>query len=415
MDLARDLPLAVLLLALIVAAVVLGAAETSLLRVRETRVKLLAADGGRRARRLLGLLDDLPRVLNAVLLAVLLVQIGAATVAGVMAQRWFGNLGVTLGSVVLTAVLFVYGEAIPKTYAVRYPLVTAQALAWPVWALSVALRPVVSILVRFADLQAPGSGIASPAAVSEAELRALAAEAEQAGEIEPSDRELIERAFRLGDRHVGEIVVPRTDIVGVPSDAAVGEALEIALGAGHRRLPVFAGSLDEIVGVVRLRDLAAAVATGEPEDVRDLTAEVLVTPESKRVVDLLGEMQAKGLHLAVVVDEHGGTAGMVTIEDVVEQLVGDVADEGESAAADIRRVGAGRWRVIGTCDLVDLEDALDVELPDGEWTTAAGLVIALAGRIPAPGEEFDESGLRFRVVDATDRRVKLLEVERFPS
>ncbi len=415
MDPARDLPLAAVLAGLILSAVVLGAAETSLLRVRRTRVKLLAADGHRRAARLLGLLDDLPRVLNAVLLAVLLVQIGAATVAGVLSQRWFGNLGVTIGSVVLTAVLFVYGEAIPKTYAVRYPLVTAQTLAWPVWVLATALRPLVSILVKFADLQAPGTGIAGPAAVSEAELRALAAEAEEAGEIEASDRELIERAFRLGDRHVGEIVVPRIDIVGVPRDAAVGEAIEIALGAGHRRLPVYGSDLDDIVGVVRLRDLAAAVAAGEPGSVADLTSEVLVTPESKRVVDLLGEMQSKGLHLAVVVDEHGGTAGIVTIEDAVEQLVGDVADEGEPAAADIRRVGPARWRVAGICDLVDLEEQLQIELPDGDWATVAGLVIALAGRIPAPGEAFEEAGLRFRVLEATERRVKLLEVERLDA
>ncbi len=412
MDLARDLPLAILLAGLIVSAVVLGAAETSLLRVRQVRVELLAEEGNRRARRLEALLHDLPRVLNAVLLAVLLVQIGAATVAGVLADRWFGNLGVTLGSVVLTAVLFVYGEAIPKTYAVRYPLPTALMLAWPVWALATVLRPVVSILVKVADLQAPGRGIASPAAVSEAELRALAAEAEEAGEIEATDRELIERAFRLGDRHVGEIVVPRTDIVGVPVDAAAATALDIAIGTGHRRLPVYAGSLDEIVGVVRLRDLAAAVTAGGPGSVRDLAGEVLVVPETKRVADLLGEMQERALHLAVVVDEHGGTAGMVTIEDVVEQLVGDVADEGEATVADIRRVGSAMWQVVGTCDLIDLEERLGVDLPDGDWTTAAGLVIALAGRIPAAGEEFDESGLRFRVLDATDRRVKLLEVER---
>ncbi len=412
MDLASDLTLAILLVALIVSAVVLGAAETSLLRVRQVRVELLAEEGNRRARRLVALLHDLPRVLNSVLLAVLLVQIGAATVAGVLAQQWFGNLGVTIGSVVLTAVLFVYGEAIPKTYAVRYPLPTALMLAWPVWALATMLRPLVSILVTIADLQAPGTGIASPVAVSEAELRALAAEAEEAGEIERTDRELIERAFRLGDRHVGEIIVPRTDIVGVPAEAGVAEALEIAISSGHRRLPVYAGSLDEIVGVVRLRDLAGAVAAGAPATVRDMAGEVLVAPESKRVVDLLGEMQAQALHLAVVVDEHGGTAGMVTIEDVVEQLVGDVADEGEVVQPDIRKVGTATWRVIGTCDLIDLEERLGVDLPHGDWTTAAGLVIGLAGHIPAPGEEFEDAGLRFRVLDATDRRVKLLEVER---
>ncbi len=411
MDVASDLPLLLLLIGLIVAAVFLGAAETSLLRVRKVKVGLLASEGNRRARRLRAMLDDLPRVLNAVLLAVLLVQIGAASVAGLLAQRLFGSVGVTLASVVLTGVLFVYGEAIPKTYAVRYPTPVALALAWPLWLLATALRPLVSVLVKVADLQAPGSGIAGPAAVSEAELRALAAEAEQAGEIEPGDRELIERAFRLGDRRVGEIVVPRTDIDAVAAEASIADALDTAIGTGHRRLPVYRESLDDIVGVVRLRELAAAVSAGHDGVAGDLAGRILVAPQSKRVVDLLGEMQDEALHMAVVVDEHGGTAGVVTIEDVVEQLVGEVADEGEAVRPDVKKVGPSTWRVAGACDLVELEEQLGVSLPEGEWTTAAGLVIGLAGRIPQPGEVLEEEQLRFRIVAATPRRVRILEVE----
>ncbi len=411
MDLARDLPLIVLLAFLLVAAVLLGAAETSLLRVRKVRVELLAEEGNRRARRLTGLLEDLPRVLNSVLLTVLLVQISAASVVGVLAQRMLGNVGVTIGSVLLTVVLFVYGEAIPKTYAVRYPLQAALALAWPTWLLAKLLAPLVGVLVLLADLQAPGTGIAGPA-VSESELRALAAEAEAAGQIEPTDRRLIERAFRLGDRRVGEIVVPRIDIVGVPAAAPVREALETAVASGHRRLPVYQGNIDRITGVVRLRELAQAVAAERDATAGDLAGPVLVTTETKRVVELLSEMQEEGMHLAVVVDEHGGTAGLATIEDVVEELVGEVSDEGEEGVPEISVRKGGGYLVRGTCDVVDLAEALDADLPEGDWTTAAGLVIGLAGEIPAVGTTVEAAGWRFRVADATRRRVRLIEVER---
>ncbi len=411
MDLARDFPLIVALLILLALAVLLGAAETSLLRVRKVRIELKAADGDRRAQRLAGLLDDLPRVLNSVLMTVLLVQIGAASIAGLLAQRAFGNLGVTIGSFVLTAVLFVYGEAIPKTYAVRYPQGVALALAWPVWLLAKVLSPLVGILVKIADLQAPGTGIAGPA-VSEEELRALAAEAEAAGAIEPTDRRLIERAFRLGDRRVGEIVVPRIDIVGVAASAPVEEALDTAVAAGHRRLPVYEQSLDHITGVVRMRDLAGAVSEGRQATAGDLARPVLVAPETKRVVELLAEMQERGVHLALVVDEHGGTAGLATIEDVVEELVGDVSDEGEDDAPDIAPRPGGGYLIRGTYDVADLAEVLDADLPAGDWTTAAGLIIGLAGRIPDVGDEFEAAGWRFRVAEATRRRVRTIEAQR---
>ncbi len=403
-----DVTLLVTLVALLVAAVVLGASEAALLRVQRVRVEVAAGDGDRGATRLLRLVDDLPRVLNTVLLVVLLVQIGAATVTGMLSGRHFGNLGVSIASIVLTIVLFVYAEAIPKTYAVRHPYQVARATAPIVGALAWLLRPIVSVLVWFADLQAPGTGIAASTTITEDELRRLASHAAVEGSIEQTDRELMERAFELGDRRVNEIVTPRTEIVAVEADATIRDALDVAIRSGHRRLPIFNGDLDSVTGVVRLQDLAAGMADRPDDPVTAVATDHLVVPETKRVVELLGEMQSTGVYLALAVDEHGGTEGIVTIEDVVAELVGRVSDEGERLRPSIRRAGPGRWQVDAGADLDDLEQATAVSLPSGEWHTVGGLVIGVAGRIPTVGESFDFDGLRLTVVAAQPHRVSTL-------
>jgi CBS domain containing-hemolysin-like protein len=404
-----DFALFSILLVLLAAAVVLGAAEASLLRVQRVRVEVQAADGDHRSSRLLGLLDDLPRVLNTVLLVVLLVQIGAATVTGVLSGRYFGNLGVTIASIALTVILFVYAEAIPKTYAVRHPYSVARATARLVAGLAWVLRPVVTVLVAFADLQAPGTGIATSTVVTEQELRRLALDAAAEGSIEETDRNLMERAFDLGDRTVDEILTPRTEIVAVGTESSIGEALETAVHSGHRRLPLYNGDLDDIRGVVRLQDLAAAVTESPDAPVTVVAIDELVVPETKRVIDLLGEMQYSGVHLAVAVDEHGGTAGIVTIEDVVAELVGRVSDEGEILRPAIRKIGPDRRRLDAAADVEDLEAEFGVTLPKGDWHTVGGLVVGIAGRIPQRGETFRIEGLSITVVDAEPHRVVTLD------
>ena len=404
-----DLALVVVLLGLLIAAFVLGASEAALLRVQRVRVEVAAAQGDRRSIQLMHLLDDLPQVLNTVLLVVLLVQIGAATVMGMLSGRHFGNLGVTIASVALTVVLFVYAEAIPKTYAVRHPYQVARTTQPILSALTWVLRPVVSVLVWFADLQAPGSGIAATTTVTEDELRRLASHAAVEGAIEASDHALMERAFEMGDRTVDEILIPRTDMVAVGAETTIAEALEVAIHSGHRRLPVYEGDLDHIRGVVRLRDLAAAITDSPDAAVSTVTTRELVVPETKRVIELLSEMQAAGVYLALAIDEHGGTAGIVTIEDVVAELVGRVSDEGEILNPMIRPMGRGRWHVDAATDVDDLETETGVALPDGDWNTVGGLLIGVAGRIPGIGEVFTFDGLTLTIRDAAPQRVGSVE------
>ncbi len=411
MEVDRDLPLLLLLIGMFAFSVVISAVETAFLRVPAVRVQALASEGSRRALRLSALTHRLSEVLNAILLAALLAQIGAATIAGILADRWFGPLGVTIASAVLTFFLFIYAEAIPKTYAVRHPDRVALSLAFPLAGIELILRPLVRVLVAVADLQMPGKTIVASPTVTEDELRMLASRAAVEGQITSTDLELIERAFRFGDRHVDGIMVPRPDIIAVDENTPVRLAIEVALEAGHRRLPVYSGSVESITGVVVVRDLLRI-----PDGRRDhvtvgvLADPPLVVPESKRILDLLTDMQASGTHIAVVVDEYGGTAGMVTIEDIAEEMLGSISEE--PGDPDVVPLGAGHWMIDAALPVTDLAELLEDDLDDSEWTTAAGMVLGLLGRMPQLGDEVAHGKHILRVVGIRGRRITRLEVIR---
>lgn len=402
MDPSRDAPLLIGLAVAFLVAMFVAAAETALLRIPAVRAASFADREGRSHRRLAGLLDELPRVLNAVLLTALLSQIAAATMAGILADRWFGPLGVTIASGVLTVMLFIYAEAIPKTYAVRHPDRVALFVSAPIAALELLLRPLVSALVWIADIQMPGKGVATSPTVTEDELRRLAFRAAREGEITKGDLTMIERAFRLGDRRADDLMVPRADIVAISESESIEAAVAVALETGHKRLPLFRSSVEDIVGVVRLADLVAAEDRGA--SVGSLAQTPLMIPESKRIFDLLREMQTSGTHLAVIVDEFGGTAGLMTVEDIAEELLGVIDDE-----PPVQETDTG-WSIDASLPVEDLADLMEEELPEGEWNTAAGLLMGILGRVPVIGDEVSVAGHKLRVASTRGRRVTRIEV-----
>ncbi len=406
----RDLPLLIALAIMFVLSVFLAAAETALLRMAPVRVEAMAADGVRGAKRLKFLVEHLPEVLNAILLAALLTQISAGSISGVLASRWFGTMGVTIASMVLGVVLFIYSEAIPKTYAVRHADRVALWLATPMAMLELLLRPIIKVLIWVADAQMPGKGVITSPTVTENELRMLASMAATEGEITKEDLTLIDRAFRAGDREVDDIMVPRPDIIAVSEDTPVARALEVALEAGHRRLPVFEGSIENITGVVRLRDLMRLPADRRHLQVGAFADEPLVVPESKRMLDLLSEMQTQHKHVAVVVDEYGGTAGLVTVEDIVEELIGSIQER--PVGQEVVMVGDGHWVVDGSVPVEDLEDILGEEMDDADWNTVAGLTLGLLDRIPQVGDEVTHGYHTIRVVAVRGRRILRVEIRR---
>ncbi len=299
--------------------------EVAVVRVRRTRVAVATESGDDRARRLLALIDDLPVTLNAILLLALLMQVTTATIGGVLAERWFGNLGITVATIVTTLVLFLYAEAIPKTVAIRSPYQVARHATPILGPLVTALRPVVAALVWLADRQTPGTG-AQLSAFSEGELRALARESADAGVIEIGDAELVDRSFEFGDRRVVDVMVPRADIVYARAEQTVADAMALATGAGHRRLPVAAAGIDTVTGMARLGDIAAAASRSPHDPVASVARSVLRCRPEQRIAALMERMQTTECWMAIVVGADGRTLGLATIEDLVAELVGEIAE-----------------------------------------------------------------------------------------
>ena len=326
---AVDVGLLAVLVGLISCLFVLAMAEASLLHVRRSAIAADAAGGDRGSQRLLSLLDDLPEVMNTVLLAVLLVQVSATAIAGVLAQRWFGGIGITIATAALTVALFIYGEAIPKTIAIAHPARHAHRFGPLVRTLRALLGPVVSILVRIAKWQYRGDSTADTvSAVSEGELLHLTGEAAAAGRIDPSDAELIEKSFTLGDLRVVEIAIPMAEVVSVATSTPAASALQTAIDAGHRRIVVHDGSPDRIVGFVRLRDLADSLSIGDGAVARNSVRDPLFVDRSAFVIDVLRDMQRTRCHLAVVTGADAVAVGIVTIEDIIEELLGEIDEPG---------------------------------------------------------------------------------------
>ncbi len=307
-------------------AAALAVAEVSFIRVRRSHVLVQAERGDRRAQLLLGLLDDFPIVLNSVLLLVLSAQVAAATIAGYLAERWFGGVAVTVTSIVLTAVLFVYAEAVPKTIAVRSPEAWAHRLAPMLRTITALCRPIVKVLVALADVQSPGHDTML-GALTEEELRALTRESAEVGTIDEDDAELVDRSFEFGDLSVADVMVPRERIVCVDADAPARRVIAAAIASGHRRFPVSRGDVDQLVGVVRFRDIAAAGRATPGATVGEIMSELMRCRPEEPIADVLDRMQAGERWLAIATGADGRTLGLVTIEDIVAELVGEIADD----------------------------------------------------------------------------------------
>ncbi len=394
--------------ALIGMASVLAIAETALTRTSRIRALTLAEEGKRGAKQLLRLVEHPERFLNPVLLLVLLCHLGAASMVGVLAERWAGALGVFLAVIFELVVIFVLAEAVPKTYAVQHPDQAALRVA-PIIAAIVAFPPVrllSRILIGLANILVPGRGLKQGPFVSEEELLATVDVATEGEVIEREERRLIHSIIEFGDTVVREVMVPRPDMVAVEARASVEDALEVALAAGYSRIPVYELGIDDIVGILYTKDLIRASHDGKgDEPVRELVRAANFIPETKRVAELLPEMQKHKQHLAIVVDEHGGVAGLVTLEDLIEELVGEIVDEYDVEEAQVEDLGGGEFRVDARMPIDELEDLIHIDLPEGGYDTVGGLLLDLLGHVPVVGESVDFDGHRLTAEKMQGRRI----------
>ena len=393
-------------------------AETSLTRISRIKAITMEEEGRRGAARLTRLVEHPERFLNPVLLLVLVCHIIAATLVGALAEQLFGALGVVVAIFFEVVVIFVFAEAAPKTWAVQHTE-RAALLAAPVVS-AIANFPPIRLLARaligLSNIIIPGRGLREGPFVSEEELLATVDVATEDEVIEHDERRLIHSIIEFGDTVVREVMVPRPDMVSVEGKAQVSDVVEVAIAAGYSRLPAYDQGIDDIVGIVFLKDLVRDERDGRgAQEVRDLVREAHFVPETKRVTELLREMQRETFHIAIVVDEYGGTAGLVTLEDLIEELVGEIVDEFDVAEPPIEDLGNGEVRVNARMPIDEVNDLLHSELPTGDWDSVGGLVFNLLGHVPVEGETVEVDGHRLVAEKVQGRRIGRVRIAKLES
>jgi len=413
---ATDWILIAVVIVLLCASAGLALAETSLTRTSKVKAISLADDRRRGARQLVKLVEHPEGFLNPVLLLVLISQLVTATLVGILADRWFGPLGVVVATVFEVVVIFVLAEALPKNWAVHNPERSALLSA-----------PVVAAVVRFPPVRVVSGALigmanlmlgtrARRSQVSESELLAMADVAMEEEVIETEERALIHSIIEFGDTIVREVMVPRPDMCIVEAQRTVSETLGTAMGAGYSRLPVYSQNVDDIVGIAYAKDLVRAEREGHRDDpVRVYLREAHFVPETKRVSRLMREMQAAKYHMAIVVDEYGGTAGLVTLEDLIEELVGEIVDEYDVEEPPVERIGDGVLSVSARLDVEDLNELMQADLPEGDWDTVGGLFFNLLGRVPGEGESVEVGGMRLIAEKVQGNRIGRIRVVPNPA
>jgi putative hemolysin len=410
-----DLGLVAAIVVLVATAGFLALAETALTHISRVKAIALEEEGRRGAERLRRLVEHPERALNPVLLLVLVCHLAAATFVGVVTERHFGAAGVAVGLAIEVVFIFVLAEAVPKTWAVQH-VERAALLAAPVVA-AISSFPPIRLLARgligLANVVLPGKGLPKGPFVSEEELLATVDVATEEEVIERDERELIHSILEFSDTVVREVMVPRPDMVTVESRARIADAFEVASASGYSRIPVFDQTVDDICGIVYAKDLMRALRDGRADEpVRALARPAHFVPETKRVAALMREMQAEKYHMAIVVDEYGGTAGLVTLEDLIEELVGEIVDEFDVEEPLVEPLPDGDVRVDGRMLIDEVNELLHAELPDGDWDTIAGFVFNLLGHVPAEGETVEWDGCRFRAEKVQGRRIGRVRISR---
>jgi putative hemolysin len=416
------------LLLLAVAALILlnayfVAAEYALVTARGTKLRELEGQGDRRARRVLTITADPPRFIAAMQLGVTATSLaigalGEPVLANVFDPVLAAFLSFALAFLIITFLHVVVGELMPKALALNYSERVALAVSAPVRGFFVVFHPVVWVLQRATELGLRVIGVKPPSGEvgvhSEAELKMLLDRSTEEGEIEQAEQEMLYKVFDFADKEVSDVMVPRPEVVALSIDLPPEECLQAAMEAPYTRYPVYRESLDTVIGVLHLRDLfreANRLGGFAQVDLVSLLRPAHVVPETKDLAALLHEFRRTKEHMAIVVDEYGTMEGIATLEDLLEEIVGEIEDEFDLPDESVERLEDGRVRVHGTFSVDDFNEQFGIELPDDDYHTLGGIVFGLLGRAPEPGDVAALDGVRFKVLEVDGSRIEMLEVE----
>ena len=412
------------LVGLILSNAVFVAAEYGLVTSRRTRISELVNAGNRRARAVMKITADPPRFIAAMQLGVTITSLAIGALGEqVLAHKFDGVmasfLAVLLALLIVTYLHVVLGELVPKGVALGSPERTALLLSSPVRVFFILFRPLIwslqlstTVILRAIGRQPPGG---EDEAHSEAELRMLLSSSAEQGEIEHVEQEMLYKVFDFADKEVSDVMVPRPEVVAISIALPPREALSSVLDSPYTRYPVYRGSLDTVIGVLHVRDLFSAVHENSPVRLDELLRPTHVVPETKDLAALLTEFRKTNQHMAVVVDEYGTTQGIVTLEDLLEEIVGDIEDEYDLPDESVERIDETTIRIDGTFPIDDFNEEFGQGLDQDDFHTMAGFVFGHLGRAPAIGDRVEVPGLALEVLEVEGTRIERLQVEFLPA
>jgi CBS domain containing-hemolysin-like protein len=405
------------------------AAEFSFVSVRKTRIEQLSDEGHTAARRVRQAFEDPTRFISSTQLGITLASLGLGWLGEPTLARFleplFGFWGhsvavhtaaIALSFILISYLLMVLGELAPKTLGLHHSERLILFAIWPIEAFYWLFRPFIWLLNGSSRVLLGVFGLKATKAVhlvhSEEELKMLVQASHEGGVLEAEERALVNRAFEFSDKTVDEVMVPRPDMVCVAADAPFSEIVHLAGRSLHTRIPVYEGNVDHIIGFVHAKDLLARFDQAARLTARDLARPVLAVPETRSIAEMLKDFRRQRTQMAIVIDEFGGTAGMVTSEDILEELVGEISDEFGPPGPRIEQLSDGTVSLDGRVGIDQINERFDLQLPEDEFNTIAGLVFGAIGHTPEVGDEVTVGQARFRVEATNGRRATLLRMSR---
>lgn len=390
-----------------------SATETAFSAINKIRLKTMAEDGNKKAARALKLADDYDGLISTILIGNNIVNILASSLATIFFIKLLvdnDSLATTLSTVILTVVILIFGEISPKSIAKESPERFAMFSAPIIKLFMVIFAPLNWVFRQWKKLLNVIFKSEEDTGITEEELISIIEEAEEDGNLEKSETELIRSAIEFNELEVGDIFTPRIDITAVKSEATVDEIREVFKSSGFSRLPVYSEDLDNIVGILYYKDFF----TKDFDNISSILKPVMFVTKNKNVNDLMNELQEKKLHLAVVTDEYGSCAGIVTLEDILEEIVGDIWDEHDDVEIDVREIGEGEYIVAGKANISKVFDEIGVDV-EPEALTVNGWAMDVLSRIPAVGDEFEADGLSAKVLNMNGKRIGNIKIIKLTS
>jgi CBS domain containing-hemolysin-like protein len=407
------------------------AAEFALVRVRESRIQQLEQEGSARAVVVRDALRDLDDYLSVCQVGITVASLGLGWIGepavahliepvlhavGITSERAVSIISFVVGFALITYAHLVFGEQAPKYFSIQKAERTALWISRPLKIFMVLFRPLVWLVNASTNFVLRPWGIKlgeEMEAHSEEELRIMISSSAASGELEPEERDYLNNVFDFGDRVAREIMVPRPDIEALSVDMPLPEMVDAAVFGRYTRYPVYEGDLDHIVGAVHVKDLLRAARENPDDfDVRTIIRDCLVVPENKPIEQILREFQKRKLQMAIVIDEWGSVEGLITIEDIIEELVGEIQDEFDEGEAEIEEIGDGVYAIDGRIPITEVNDYFGVDLPHEDFDTIGGYVLGVLGRPPEPGDTVEVDGVILQVKSVDGPRVSMLTLQR---